>query len=544
MNIHFLASAKVVVVLFLICGKAVNAEPRNMVYDISYKPENKTCLHVNVQTTLDSKGIFSFVIPRFSSNHLAYLPEDGKVDYFQQTRVFTMIQKPLMPVSFSYDFCPNTFSRDLRTSIVEKEYFFLEFLNAFVLPSDIVDWYEKWDIEVNFEKLPEYFNFYSNYDINQKKIKIIDTWPNFLNSATWATRNKSSSFYINNKKIDFVYIGNDKKKSKELQKITKKLIFEQRKFWQDDDFDKYTSVFLDNKLHKIPTDQGGVRGRSFWQLSSCLADDLKKKKAEITQTISHELFHAWLGGKIKFAAPPHDLIWFSEGFTDYYAQKLARQADLISDKEFYDIFNEQIAAYIQLAIKDAKMDEILSPLANDGLYYSVNLLRGYFIAARFDQIRDEKGQPVMPFVFKDIMNSYQNQSSKNLFISKKIIDSIFRKYFSEEECKLLDDIVIGGKIIDFSPEYTLGKKAKLKKMNMPEQGFDMRGLISKKEISGINPESPAYQAGLRNGMKVFDYAIRLLTPDTDSEIKIITKTGELQSIKYQSESKWIEVPQL
>ncbi len=540
MKIYFLAF------LGLLCFSNIFAEPRQIQYAISESAsiEQKQCIHVDLITKLDAVGKGDFYVPRMATHFVYFFSKEGKKHYAENTRIFSVIDKSFGPVQFSYDFCPNMLSRDLRSSIVEKEYIFLDFLNAFVFPSDVVDWHEKWDIEVNFEKIPEYFNFYSNYDIENKKIKIMDSWPNFLTSAAWGTKNKSAPFFVNGKKVDFVYIGNDKKKSRQLKKITEKLIFEQRKFWHDDDFDKYTSVFLDNKLHKISADQGGVRGRSFWQLSSCLVDDFKRKKVEITQTISHELFHAWLGGKIKFAAPPHDLIWFSEGFTDYYAQKLARQAGLLSDREFNTIFNKQIAAYIQLSIKDANMEEILSPLSNDGLYYGLNSLRGYFIAARLDQIKDEKEQPIMPVVFKEIMNTYQNQADKNMLISKKVVDFIFRKYFSEEECRLLDDIVIGGKIIDFSSKYTLGKKTKLKKMNMPEQGFDMRALISRKVINNINENSPAYHAGLRNGMKIFDYDISFLTPNTESEIKVIAQNGELQIIKYKPENKWIEVPQL
>lgn len=525
----------------------VFAEPRQMQYEISESTsivQQRQCLHVDLVTRLDGAGKGDFYVPHMVTNFVYIFSKEGKKHYAENSRIFSVIDKPFGPVQFSYDVCANTPSRDLRATIIEKEYIFLDFLNIFLLPTNNINWYEKWNIEVSFEKLPEYFNFYSNYAINQKKIKTIDILPNFVTAAAWATKNKPVSFFINDKKIDFLYIGNDEKKSIKLQTITQKLITEQRKFWQDDDFEKYTSVFLDNKLHRIPTDQGGVRGRSFWQLSSCIVDDIKKKKAEIVQTISHELFHAWLGGKIRFSAPPHDLIWFSEGFTDYYAQKLARQAGLISDQEFNTIFNEKLTAYIQLPIKDAKMNEILSPLANDGLYYGVNLLRGYFIAARLDQLRDEKGQPVMPFVFKEIMNTYQHQSGQNLLISKKIVDSVFRKYFSAEECQLINNIVIDGKIIDFSREFTLGKKVKLKKMKLPEQGFDMRMLISKKMIANIDPNSPAYRAGLRNEMKVFDYTITFLTPDTESEIKVMTKEGELQVIKYKPESKSVEVPQL
>jgi predicted metalloprotease with PDZ domain len=519
----------------------VYAEMRHISYELSYShPAPITCLNIYVKTTLDSTGKFSFFVPKWSFNHVSYMGKNGQTNYVDDTHIFTILDKPFSPVQFSYDLCPVDPARDLRTSIIDKEYIFLDFLSALIFPSEMTNWKEKWDIEFELKNLPAHFNFYSSYPIENKKIKITETWPRFLHTALWATKNVATSIIVNKKQVDFIYIGENKKKRKKLEIITKKLMIEQRKFWQDDDFKQYSAIFLDNELQKS---RGNLIGKNATCFFSYLVDDLEKEKADTIHQISHELFHAWLGDKISFAPYPSDLTWFVEGFTDYYGQKLAQKSGLLSSKEVKEIFNRQILAYYQLPIKNETQETFLSSGYKDPMYYSLNLLKGYFIAAWLDRLKNPKGDALMPLILREILATYSKQAEENLMISKELVFEVFSKYISEDEMFLINSIIVYGKTIEFTPNFTMGEITKLKEKKVPDFGFDLNELITNRTIKNLKSDSAAFRAGLRNEMKVLDHNFRLIKTNQEIKLQALTKQGS-QEFYYFPEIKVIKVPQL
>ncbi len=521
-------------------SSSVYAESGKIRYEVSKSHSKKThCLHVKVKTVIPETGMLSFYVPEWVESYDVHRGKEGNTALSQDKRILTVTDKPLQKIELMYDYCPINIAGDLRQSLINKEYIFFEFASALSLPANIQNWNIPWNIEVDLKSFPGYFNFYSSYPVKKKTIKITDTLPNFSRSVIWATRHTSDPIMINDKKVDFVYIGQGEKNKKKLRNATKKLIFEQRKFWQDDDFEKYTAVFLEDESKQ---NRGNVVGRSSWKLFSCLIERASEDPSGVVHSISHELFHAWLGGKIAFAPGSNDLTWFTEGFTHYYGQRLAEQAGLLSKKEAEKILNSQIIAYSVLPIKNEDDSVFLSSENKDPMYYVISLLRGYFVASKLDRLKDEKGQPLMPIILREILAKAQRQEV-GFLASRKIIMDAFSKHLPEAEMDSVNKIVFKGETIDFSPDFAMGNTLNLKEVNVPDVGFNFHELIVNQTLGGLESDSPAFKAGLRNGMKVLDHNIRLVEVNHKIEMMIATDQG-VKKFEYFPNSKKINVLQI
>jgi predicted metalloprotease with PDZ domain len=60
--------------------------------------------------------------------------------------------------------------------------------------------------------------------------------------------------------------------------------------------------------------------------------------------IAHELLHLWSGGAIKYAEQEY---WFSEGFTDYYANVICARSGLISEQDSIERLRRASESYLK-----------------------------------------------------------------------------------------------------------------------------------------------------------------------------------------------------
>ena len=176
------------------------------------------------------------------------------------------------------------------------------------------------------------------------------------------------------------------------------------------------------------------------------------------------------------------------------------------------------------------------------MYYVISLLRGYFVASKLDRLKDEKGQPLMPIILREILAKAQRQEV-GFLASRKIIMDAFSKHLPEAEMDSVNKIVFKGATIDFSPDFAMGNTLNLKEVNVPDVGFNFHELIVNQTLGGLESDSPAFKAGLRNGMKVLDHNIRLVEVNHKIEMMIATDQG-VKKFEYFPNSKKINVLQI
>ncbi len=152
------------------------------------------------------------------------------------------------------------------------------------------------------------------------------------------------------------------------------------------------------------------------------ADEREEVVIELYYAIAHEMFHAWNARKLRPAdLTPYDLtriqtsrsLWFSEGFSDYYAHLVMRETELWSDGKYRARLSEQLTRAAEVADSGLTAAEssqlawqVPDELAEDTAFYA----RGQVIAYGLDAaIRQQSGGKRS---LDDVMKNLLSQTSR------------------------------------------------------------------------------------------------------------------------------------
>jgi len=100
--------------------------------------------------------------------------------------------------------------------------------------------------------------------------------------------------------------------------------------------------------------------------------------------IAHEMFHRWLGLRLRLAGPEGSSFWFTEGFTVFYANRLMLRAGLVSPDEFLAELNSTTTRLLANEHAAATNDEIRRRFYDDDALSVVPYARGALYAAELD----------------------------------------------------------------------------------------------------------------------------------------------------------------
>jgi len=260
--------------------------------------------------------------------------------------------------------------------------------------------------------------------------------------------------------------------------------------------------------------------------------------------LTHEYFHTWnpvqVGGLVDGPQEPKDY-WASEGFTDFYARRLALRYGLIDLQGFADAWNEALARYWSSGVNTTPNARMVETFWADEALHKLPYDRGSLLAVLFDKrIRDASGgkrsmDDVM-FAMRDLAGSTpktQYGAVAGLFpIAAKQAAGLdfspeMSRYVERGEPVLLPADAFGGCIT-------------VKTLDLPafDRGFDGAKSAETGIISGVDPAGPAFAAGMRDGFKRVG---REGGKDGDSRVEIgyrvIDASGQERLIRYRPEGK-------
>lgn len=272
----------------------------------------------------------------------------------------------------------------------------------------------------------------------------------------------------------------------------------------------------------------------------------------VIHTISHELMHQLFANsnalgiqKDLFPAKyKNGMIWFQEGFTDYYADLLNMRYGIIGEAEYVTMLNKRIADYfkfyrpIQLLLTDSEFSKMLHNF--DISFPRVHYLVGSFIALDLDNIFSLRSNrkynldtfleniaihcPKLPCYFDK--KQFLIQSDK-LLNSKRFnfLSSYIDKYIVNFLPIILPDNILDNR-------YTLHWKDSDEVFDL---GFDIDKSLTTGIISGLDSKSTAFVSGLRNGDSIARFNIYLDEDIKKSTFQVdIKKAGEEDKVfKYK-----------
>jgi predicted metalloprotease with PDZ domain len=154
----------------------------------------------------------------------------------------------------------------------------------------------------------------------------------------------------------------------------------ERAFWGDTGSRFYSVVLL-------PLSSRGLVGGTAFTNGFVSFADTALALQSTALNLSHEIFHEWNGHQIVTAPPEEHYKWFSEGFTEYYADRMARAVGVLIESAYVDRVNAALRAYYLSPVHGNPLADIerrywVDASANRYPYY-----QGYALALHLGQRR-------------------------------------------------------------------------------------------------------------------------------------------------------------
>ena len=150
-------------------------------------------------------------------------------------------------------------------------------------------------------------------------------------------------------------------------------------FFADDDPDTY-SIFV--RVVQAQDDRSNGVGYERSMLSAIGPRSMFARRLKVN--LAHEMFHRWLGMRLRLRGPEGSNYWFTEGFTVHYSNLLAFRAGLLSIDEFLESINDIATRHFDNKHAAATNDEIRRDFYRDLELSIVPYTRGALYAAELD----------------------------------------------------------------------------------------------------------------------------------------------------------------
>lgn len=220
--------------------------------------------------------------------------------------------------------------------------------------------------------------------------------------------------------------------------------------------------------------------------------------------LTHEYLHTWiaerLGGAIDGPGEPAGY-WFSEGFTDYYARRLALRAGLVDLETFAAAWNEALDAYATSPAIGANNAQIVAGFWSDRAVQKLPYQRGAQLAVLLENRLKSKGG------LDRVMLALRDQAAKRRDTSRRVPASqaftpVARSVTGVDLTPEIDRFVSRGERI-LLPSDAFGGCLTVETLTRPAYwlGLDLAETGKARTLVGVDPSGPAYAAGLREGMK-------------------------------------------
>jgi predicted metalloprotease with PDZ domain len=288
-----------------------------------------------------------------------------------------------------------------------------------------------------------------------------------------------------------------------------------RDFWQDDNF-PYFLVTLKPFDNDSGMGDGSAFTNAFWLYLS-RRDSISGQ----LPTLIHETFHVWDPRRMGIATPAewNAEDWFREGFVSYYGYLLALRAQLIS-----------LPAYLESVDRDLRT----FPVSESGY------VRGRVIALWLDQqIRKESGGR---YSLDNVMYDMVNEAAKPL-TQAHIIESAGRYLSPAQQTELRKIVDRNSGVPQFETEPGPCVRGSVEEMATFRLGFDLAASMAAGVVTGVEPDGPAFKAGLRNGQRMSGRLSVYNNQPEKPAIVTVRTSGGLQAIEYYPRGAPVKVMQ-
>jgi predicted metalloprotease with PDZ domain len=231
--------------------------------------------------------------------------------------------------------------------------------------------------------------------------------------------------------------------------------------------------------------------------------------AEATRFLAHEYMHTWLAAQVGGGTANGEArgFWFSEGWTDFYAGRALLRAGRWTPADFAADLNRVLLRHANSPVRQAPNSVIPERFWTDPHVNQLPYDRGHLLALLLDyQIRRHtRGRADMD----DVMLAQRTlargdaQAGRSVDAGTLFPLAVRQAVGMDVAAELARHVERGEPVL--LPADLFGACARVETVTQPDfhRGFDIEateaaGLV----ITGLDPTSPAYAAGLREGMRI------------------------------------------
>ena len=217
-------------------------------------------------------------------------------------------------------------------------------------------------------------------------------------------------------------------------------------------------------------------------------------------TLAHEYFHTWnpfaLGGPEPGAASGY---WFSEGVTDYYGRKMALRAGIIDLAGYVGAWNDTLSRYAASPVRTAPNSTIASDFWSNPEAGFLAYDRGSALAVQWNHDWRGKGVTLDRF-----LQALREAAKADAAFGQKPFTERVEGVARGLGIDVADDLahhVVEGQPVHLS-EDAFGGCLKVADQDVAaiDFGYDAEKSVASGVFTGVEPDSNAYRAGLRDGM--------------------------------------------
>jgi predicted metalloprotease with PDZ domain len=444
-------------------------------------------------------------------------------------------------VAVSYDLVkdwagPLEYPKQFRP-VLEREFFEFNTQNALVHPqlgpNDIVTAIFDW------QNVPDQWKIVTSFGANSHHQTFTGPWHKVKNALFAGGSFRVYSAKVADEELVVAIRGEWPFRDEEAVNKIQKIIGAERTFWHDKEFPYYLVT-----LKPFESNSGSSDGSAFTNAFWLYLPRDSVFSYGIQNLLTHESFHAWNPYKMgPIPQPAESIHWFTEGFTVYYSDLLLLRTGLLSPSEYLSKLNRKIADYELSPVKGLSNDEIVARHEHENSVDELTYIRGAVTALWLDaQIRKHSGGSRS---LDDLMLRLKDEAIREpeRLLTTKHILSTTDEYLGRRARHVLRDMVNKGTTVPV-PSVPLNTCVHLSVDQVPifDLGFDKETLLSKNHVSGVNPDSAAFKAGIRDGQQIVGASI--YWDDVGKPIRLKIRSGDSQQIiEYFPTGKPVPIPQ-
>ncbi|MBS1721162.1 MAG: hypothetical protein JST35_12015 [Armatimonadetes bacterium] len=309
----------------------------------------------------------------------------------------------------------------------------------------------------------------------------------------------------------------------------RKTIEATRKFWNDYSAPYYLVSILPLKTDPNSSTLGGTGLTNSFSLMGTTNMDIDS----MTNIVSHDYFHNWNTPKLGTLPEPQiEMYWFSEGFTDFFCRWIALKEGNLSLSAYMHGWNDFAKSYYLSPKKNLNGAQVEKDFWEDYETQRQPYLRGYLLASIWNDeiVRRTNGAQNLGSVMLRLRDRNANGQAR---LDVGAVDRLMKPLLGRSILPEIQSIIRDGKNIVLPQTFQLSvAKITRSPANRYDLGFDFAATKKDKKISGLDPNSNAYAAGLREGQVVVSRK-PIWVGNPDKEVELMVEVGtEQKTIKF------------